>query len=121
MVGIVFPAKEHLGFVDRDNAVVGDGYAVRVTSQIVQDMFGSTERWLGIDDPIFLTERVQKYAEGFLVVQRQALSVKDQLLGAESAPQSGQEFSAEDTTEDLDRQEEVDGCGEPALVIGRQA
>jgi transcriptional regulator with GAF, ATPase, and Fis domain len=40
VVGVVFPAEEHLGFVDCDNAVVRDGYAVRVTSQIVRDVFG---------------------------------------------------------------------------------
>src|SRR5215467_8793720 len=100
VVGVVFPAEEHLGFVDRDNAVVGDGYAVGVTSQIVQDVFGSAERWLGIDDPILFTQGVQKCAEGFWMGQRQALPVERQQLGAEDTPQSGQEFSAEDRTED---------------------
>ena len=98
---------------------VGDGYAVRVTSQIVQHVLGSTERWLGINDPILFPQGVQKCAEGFFLGQRQALSVKDQLLGAESTSQPGQEFPAEDWTEHQDRQEEVAGGGEPALVIGR--
>ena len=101
--------------------MVGDDHAVRVAGQVVQHMFGSAEWWLGINDPIFLIERAQKYAEGFLVGQRQALSVKDQLRDAESAAQSSQEFSTVDRTEDQDRQEEVDGCREPALVIERQA
>ena len=121
VVGVVFPPEEHLGFVDRHNAMVGDSYAVRVTGQIVQDVFGSAKRWLGVNDPVFFRQRAQKCAEGFFFGQRQALSVECQLLGAESTSQSGQEFSAEDPTEDLDRQEEVDGCGDPVLVIGRQA
>ena len=115
MVGVIFPTEEHLGFVDRHNAVVGDGYAVGVTSQIVQNVFGSAERWLGINDPILFTQGVQKCAEGFFLGQRQALSVKDQLLGAESMPQSGQEFPAEDWAEHQDRQEEVDGCGRASV------
>jgi hypothetical protein len=78
------------------NAVVRDGYAVGVTSQIVEDVFASPERWLGINDRIFLNTSFQKHAEGLLVGQRRALSVKEQLLGAESTPQSRQELSAED-------------------------
>jgi len=79
VVGVVFPPEEHLGFVDH-NAVVGDSYAVRVTSQIVQNVFGSAKRWLGINDPIFLKQGVQKCAEGFFFGQRQAVSVKANCL-----------------------------------------
>src|SRR6516164_1164425 len=101
--------------------MVGDSYAMGVASQIVQHVFGSAERWFGINDPILFTQGVQKCAEGFFFGQRQALPVERQLLGAESTPQPSHEFSAEDATEDQDRQEEVDGCGDPVLVIGRQA
>src|SRR5262249_48341961 len=90
VVGGVFQAEEQLGVVDRDNAVVGDSYAVGVASQIVQYVFGSAERWLGINGPILFTQGVQKCAEGFFVGQRQALPVERQLLGAESMPQSRQ-------------------------------
>ena len=31
VVGVIFPSEDHLGFVDRENAVVRNGYAVRVT------------------------------------------------------------------------------------------
>jgi hypothetical protein len=117
-MGVVFPSEEHLGFVDCKNAVVGNGYAVRVTGQIVQHVFGSAERWLGVNDPIFLKQGVQKCREGLFVGQRQTFSVKRQLLGTEGASQSGYEFSKKDTAKDEDRQEEVAWCGEPALVIG---
>jgi hypothetical protein len=32
--------------------VVGDGYAMGVAGQVVENVFGSPERWLGVDDPI---------------------------------------------------------------------
>src|SRR6516165_11983977 len=118
VVGVIFPSEDHLGFVDRENAVVGNGYAVRVTGQIMQYVLGSAKRWLGVNDPIFLEQGVQECCKGIFVGQRQALSVKCQLLGAESASQSGNEFSTKDTAKDEDRQEEVDWCREPALVIG---
>ena len=117
VVCVIFPSEDHLGLVDRENAVVGNGHAVRIASQIMQDVFGSAKRWLGVNDPIFLKQGVQECRKGIFVGQRQALSVKCQLLGAESASQSGNEFSTKDTAKDEDRQEEVDWCREPALVI----
>jgi len=83
----------------------------------VQDVLGSAKRWLGVNDPIFLEQGVQKCREGLFVGQRQALSVKRQLLGTKSASQSGNEFSTKDTAKNEDRQKEVDWCREPALVI----
>jgi hypothetical protein len=118
VVCVVFPSQNHLGLVDREDAVVGNGYAVRVTAQIVQHVFRSAERWLGVNDPIFLKQGVQKCREGLFVDQRQTFSVKRQLLGTEGASQSGYEFSTKDTAENTHRQEEVAWCGEPALVIG---
>jgi len=32
--------------------VVGDGYAMGVAGQVVENVFGSPELWLGVDDPI---------------------------------------------------------------------
>ena len=76
VVGVIFPSEDHLRFVNRENAVVGNGHAVRVTGQIVQDVLGSAKRWLGVNDPILLEQGVQKCCEGLFVDQRQALSAK---------------------------------------------
>ena len=117
VVCVIFPSEDHLRFVNRENAVVGNGHAVRIASQIMQYVLGSAERWLGVNDPIFLKQGVQECRKGILVGQRQAFSVKRQLLGAESAPQSGNEFSTKDTAKYDNWQEEVHWCREPALVI----
>src|SRR6202007_622689 len=90
-------------------------------SQIVQDVFGSAKRWLGVDDPVFSKQGAQKRPEGFFVGQREAFPVERQMVGEKSASQSGHELSAKDTAENPDRQEEVAWCGEPALVIGCQS
>ena len=63
VVGVVFPAEEHLGWVDRENSVVGNGHAVRVTGQIVQHVFGPAEWWLGIDDPVGPSELIEPLGE----------------------------------------------------------
>jgi hypothetical protein len=43
--------------------MVGDGDAVRIASQIVQNMLGTAEGWLGIDDPVFVKELSEKLAK----------------------------------------------------------
>jgi len=40
--------------------MVGDGDAVRVTGEIVQNMLGTAEGWLGIDDPVLVEELSEK-------------------------------------------------------------
>jgi len=114
---VVFPSEDHLGFGDGENAVVGNGYAVGVASQIVQDVFGSAEWWLGVDDPVFSKQGAQECPEVLFVGQREAFSVERQLLGEESASQSDHELSAKHTAENPDRQKEAAWSGEPALMI----
>jgi hypothetical protein len=46
--------------------MVGDGYAVGVAGQVVEDVFGSAERWLGVDDPVLREELLQETLEAFL-------------------------------------------------------
>ncbi len=49
---VVFPAEGNALSVEADEAMVGDGDAVRVAGEIVENMLGSAEGWLGIDDPL---------------------------------------------------------------------
>jgi hypothetical protein len=50
-MSVVLSAEGDSIVVEGDEAMVGDGNAVRVASQIVEDMFCPTERRLGVDDP----------------------------------------------------------------------
>jgi hypothetical protein len=51
-MGIVFPAERDLAVLEGDQAMVRDGDAMGVTGQVVEDVFGSAERRLGINDPV---------------------------------------------------------------------
>jgi hypothetical protein len=44
--------KPHLSVRETQKPAVGDGDTMRLASQIFQHMIGTTERWLGIDDPL---------------------------------------------------------------------
>lgn len=51
MVGRVTPAKGNLTVGQSDEAVVGDGDAMSIAAEILQDVLGSAEGWFGVDDP----------------------------------------------------------------------
>ena len=52
MSGIA-PTKSDRLFGKRDQAMIRDGYAMGVAAQILQHICGATERWFGVDHPIF--------------------------------------------------------------------
>jgi hypothetical protein len=53
MVSGVAPTKGHLAVVERNQSVVGDGYAVGITAEVVEHILRTTEGWFGVDDPMF--------------------------------------------------------------------
>ena len=55
-VGIVSPAEGDAIVQQGHQAMVGDGDAMGVAGQIVENMVGTAEGRLGIDDPVLLAE-----------------------------------------------------------------
>ena len=55
-VSIVSPAEGDAIVFKGHEPMVGDGDAMGVASQIVENMFGAAEGWLGVDDPVLLAE-----------------------------------------------------------------
>ena len=55
-MGGVAPAKGDLVLVERDQAVVGNGDAMGVAAEVLQNMFGTSEGWFAVDDPL-MTEQ----------------------------------------------------------------
>ena len=47
------PAEAHLSVIEAEEPSVGDGNPMRGAGQILQHMFGSSERRLGVDHPLF--------------------------------------------------------------------
>jgi len=62
-MGIVSPAEGDAIVLEGHEAMVGDGYAMSVAGQVVENMFGASEGWLGIDDPVLLAELPEEVAE----------------------------------------------------------
>ena len=60
---IVFPEKRDSIILERNQSMVGDGDAVRIAGEIVQNMLRTGEGWLGIDDPVLAKELSEKMAK----------------------------------------------------------
>jgi hypothetical protein len=67
-VGIISPAEGDLIVGEGDQAMVGDGDAMRVAGEIAENMLGTAEGWFGIDDPWVTKQGAQESAEGLLVL-----------------------------------------------------
>jgi hypothetical protein len=59
----VAPAEVHLTVLEAEESSVGDGHAVRVAGQILQHMFGSSERRLGVDHPFCSAQGTEQRVE----------------------------------------------------------
>jgi len=105
-VGIVSPEEGDATVFKSHQAMVGDGDAMSVASQIVENLFGTAEERLGIDDPVLVTELPEEVAEGLR--QRELLKRAMELepVVLEQLTKLVAECIAEDFTECLDGQEE---------------
>jgi hypothetical protein len=76
-VSVVLPTEGDSIVVEGDKTMVGDGNAVSVASQIVEDMFCPAERRLGVDDPVLTEELMKETAEaiGLGEVDEQAVEL----------------------------------------------
>ena len=63
-MGIVSPPEGDAIVLKGHETMVGDGYAMGVTRQVVENMFGTSEGWFGVDDPVLLAELPEEVAEG---------------------------------------------------------
>jgi hypothetical protein len=103
-VRIVFPAKRDSIILERNQSMVGDGDAVRIASEIVQNMLGTAEGWFGIDHPVLAKELSEKLAKATWLSK----AVELELVLLKELLESGCELAAEDATQ---RGGSVPKCG----------
>ena len=56
-VAIVAPREGDAVIINREEPVIGDGNAVRVASQVGENLLGAGERSLGVDQPFDAAQR----------------------------------------------------------------
>jgi hypothetical protein len=120
-MSVVLPAEADSIVVEGDETVVGDGNAVSVASQIVEDMFCPGERRLGVDDPVLTEELMEETAEAIGLSEADERAVELELVLVKDLLEPGGELAAEDAAEYADGQEETWRGGDPAGAILSQA
>src|SRR5512133_2020875 len=63
VVLVVFPPELNLGVGDVEEAMIGDRHAMRIAGQVMQHMFRSAERPLGINHPFIAKQGSRERGE----------------------------------------------------------
>jgi len=64
VIAIILPAKLNLAVIDMKQAIIGDGDAVRVPCDILEDVVRSSEGPLGVNHPVLFPDRSDVTQEG---------------------------------------------------------
>ena len=73
---VIFPSERDLTIFEVKQPMVGDGNAMGVAGEILQDVFGAAERQLGINNPVLPEKLPQKALEHFEIWQAFEWAVK---------------------------------------------
>ena len=119
---VVAPTEADLTVLDGEEAVVGDGDAVGVLTEVVEDLVGAGEGALGVDDPLGLAEGLEVAGEGVGVIESGARGAAElEPAGAEGLLEQFEEEAAEQAGEDANGEEEAGAAGDPAVTVGSDA
>ena len=92
-----------------------------VSAEIVEYLFGATERRLGVDHPFALAQRRQEGSKSGLLLQRSDLAEKLEFAFPKSLFKRFQKETAEQARKNAHRQKEARAAPEPTVVIGRKS
>ena len=120
-VGIVSPAERDAIVLEGHETMVGDGDAVGIAGQVVENMFGATEGWLGVDHPVLPAEFGEEVAECARRGKLPKRAMELEPVVFEQFTKPGPELAAEAAAKCLDGQEEAWRRIDPSGTIGSQA
>jgi hypothetical protein len=106
-MGRVAPAKGDFLVGERDESVVGDGYAMGVTAQIAEHILGASEGSFRVDHPVPSEQWSQPGSKGFGLSEKLQVSMKVELAVLEGTFECLVELAAEDATQYFDGKKEV--------------
>src|SRR5215471_15319785 len=116
---VILPSECDVAVSHGHETVVGDGHAVRIAGQILEYVFWSAKRRLGINHPILAEQLPQKGVKWFGLAQMFELPMEVEFPLAKEALQTGDELATKDAAEDLHWQKEVVlGMKHPRASLG---
>ena len=121
LLTVVLPAEADEAVLNGQDAVVGEGHAVGVATEVVEDAGGSVEGRLGVDDPLGLAQGPEVPVEGGGIGERGEGAGQVQAALAVGVFEGLEEEGAEAAREDADGQEEAGPAGDPAIALRGEA
>lgn len=118
LMPIILPTEGDSILLGTDQVLIGNGDPMCIASQIIEDLFGSAEGPLGVDDPFGVAQRCEIVGKGLRTVQRLEVGKERQPPGLEGVLQPFEEQATESPGEDTHREKEVRPASDPVLVIG---
>ena len=100
--------------------MIRDGNAVGITTEVVEHILGTTEGWLGVDDPMFSKQWPEPRGEDLRLSEWRQIAGKVQLPSLKSRLERVDELSAKYATEHVDGKKESRVRPNPAGVIERE-
>lgn len=118
---VILVLKRHLSAVEGQQPLIGNGHAMCVAAQVLQDMTRSAEGRFGIDDPFDLSKPVQPPGKPLWFSQRLDGATELQFAPLAGSPQRFQQQRSEPSAQDANAQEKAGPGWNPAGVIRTQA
>ena len=101
------PAEGNLPLRKREQAMVGDGDAMGIATQILQHLFGAAEWWFCVNHPIFSEEQSRPSSESFGPGEGSQVSMEAQSAALEGLLQTSDELAAKNPRQHLKRKKEA--------------
>ncbi len=116
---VVLVAEGHLAVLQGDEPVVGDGDAMGIAGQVLEDVLGVLEGLFGVDDPLLVAQRGEEPLPGCGLGKCPTATHEGQLALAIELRKAREVEAPEAPREDTDGQEEVGTTRHPPRAIRR--
>lgn len=100
---VIPPAESDVIAIECNQSVIGDRNAVRIASEVANNLLGSAECWLRVDNPILPEQGSQECRKRLWFAEMLDCPGEHQTFPPKSPTQSLDELSAEDLPEDFHR------------------
>jgi len=117
-VGGVSPTKCHRAILQTDQPAIGDGHAVRIAGEVLDDVFRAAKWPPRIDDPVQTAQLADEAVELGASLQPFEFAKQTQFPLAERGAQEGKKLAPEHAAEHVDRQEEPFPASNPTRLVG---
>lgn len=104
---VIFSAKADHAVADKDQARIGNGHAMGIAAEILEDLLGTAPGRFGVDDPRFGVEVLKEQRPGGIFAQRGTLPGKGEPLLPAQPLQPRDVLPAEDLAQRLHGKQEA--------------